>query len=112
MTAKNGPGALAAPRALIENDCSTKLVSTHNSHAQSKPQASLDAGGEDDWTFFSARPNVRTRTRCAFPGEFPQQILRQGRGRQAVVVVAVERNSAGEPTTRARGLLFPPGGTA
>jgi hypothetical protein len=111
MTTAKSPVALAAPRAL-ENDHSSNLVSTHNSHAQSEPQADLDADGEDDLNYFRARPLARTRIRSAFPGEFPRTILKQGRGRQAVVIVAIERNSAGEPARRARGVVFPQRGTA
>jgi len=71
-----------------------------------------DDSGESDLAYFRARPEARTRIRSAFPNEFPRKIMKQGRGRQAVVIVAVERNSPGEPTTRARGVLFPEGGTA
>jgi hypothetical protein len=74
--------------------------------------AETDYAGEDDWAYFIARPHLRTRIRTAFQGEFPRKILKQGLGRQAVVIVAVERNSAGEPVRRARGVVFPEGGRA
>jgi hypothetical protein len=74
--------------------------------------AAPDHAGEDDWTYFIARPHLRTRIRTAFPGEFPRKILKKGRGRTAVVIVAVSRDATGQPTTRARGVLFPEGGTA
>jgi hypothetical protein len=83
----------------------------HDTRPRAGAQVADDAG-EDDLAYFTARPEARTRIRAAFDGEFPRKILKQGAGRQAVVIVAVERNSAGEPTTRARGVLFPEGGAA
>jgi hypothetical protein len=68
--------------------------------------------GEDDFAYFRARPMARTRIRSAFPNEFPRRLLKPGGGRPAVVIVAIERDAAGQPTRRARGLVFPEGGTA
>lgn len=56
--------------------------------------------GEDDFAYFSARPEARTRIRAAFDGEFPREILR------------LDRDGAGDPTTRARSLFFAEGGRA
>jgi len=76
-------------------------------------ELAADDIGEDDWTFFRARPNERSRIRSPFPGEFPRKILKQGRGRQAVVIVAIDRDAVtGEPRTRGRGILFVEGGRA
>ena len=77
-----------------------------------RTDARPDATGENDWAFFKSRPLLHTRIRVAFPGEFPREILKQGRGRMAVVIVAVERDAAGQPIRRARGVLFPEGGRA
>jgi hypothetical protein len=75
----------------------------------SRPAA--DDRGEDDFSYFSARPDVRTRIRAAFRGEFPRKILKRGRGQPAVVIVAIERDHAGNPTTRARSITFLDGGS-
>jgi len=78
-----------------------------------KDDSRLDTSGEDDWTFFRARPETTTRIRSAFPGEFSRKILKQGRGRQAVIIVAIARDPVtGEPRTRGRGILFVEGGRA
>jgi hypothetical protein len=80
----------------------------------SDPEESrFDASGEDDFTFFRRRPHERTRIRSPFPGEFPRKILKQHRGRTAVVIVAVDRDPVtGDPRNRARGVLFVEGGRA
>jgi hypothetical protein len=72
----------------------------------------IDNAGEDDFAYFAARPLARTRIRSAFNGEFPAKLLKPGGGRPAVVIVAIERDETGQPTRRARGLVFPEGGTA
>jgi hypothetical protein len=72
-----------------------------------------DHAGEDDLTFFRRRPYARTRVRSAFPGEFPRKILKRARGRDLVVVVAIERDPiTNEPKARGRSLHFAEGGRA
>jgi hypothetical protein len=72
----------------------------------------LDAAGESDFEYFRCRPFARTRIRAPFPGEFSRRILKRGRGRQAVIIVAIDRDAAGEPERRARGVVFVDGGHA
>jgi DNA-binding GntR family transcriptional regulator len=71
-----------------------------------------DDTGESDLEYFTARPHARHRIRAAFPNEFSDELLKPGGGRPAVVIVAIERDENGRPTTRGRGLVFPEGGTA
>jgi hypothetical protein len=80
--------------------------------APAKLRPAPDDRGESDLAFFTARPNAKHRIRSAFAGEFPRRILKQGRGRPAVVIVTIERDASGRPTRRARGLVFPNGGSA
>jgi hypothetical protein len=75
------------------------------------PQAP-DNSGESDFNYFSARPLARTRIRSAFNDEFPRKLLKPGGGRPAVVIVGIQRDNAGRPTTRVRSIVFPDGGTA
>lgn len=75
-------------------------------------KAYVDDAGEGDLEFFRARPDARTRIRSPFPGEFGRKVLKRGRGRPAIVIVAIERDATGRPTRRARGILFPDGGHA
>jgi hypothetical protein len=87
-------------------------ISPTNTPSPAKLQAPDDRG-ESDHDYFTARPHARHRIRAAFPGEFPRKLLKQGRGgRQAVVIVAIERDAAGRPIRRARSLVFPDGGRA
>jgi hypothetical protein len=72
----------------------------------------VDDSGESDFAYFTARPLAGHRIRSAFPGEFPRKLLKPGRGRPAVVIVAIERDATGRPIRRGRGLVFPEGGTA
>jgi hypothetical protein len=112
MVTTKSPVALAAPRAL-ENNCLTKLVSSQNSHSQSEPQADLDANGESDLKYFRRRPNVTTRTRLPFAGEFPAVVMELARGRTMFVHVVMMRDPmTNEPTTRGRGIFYTGGGTA
>ncbi len=76
----------------------------------SRPFAADDAG-ESDFDFFRARPNARTRNRLPYANEFAPELLDQG-GLDCFVHVIVERDAAGQPTRRARGLLFCDGGNA
>ena len=71
-----------------------------------------DRADEDDLTYFRRRPYARTRIRSAFPGEFPRKILKRARGRDLVVMVAIERGATGQPMRRARGVYFTEGGRA
>jgi hypothetical protein len=69
------------------------------------PPSMADDRGEDDLTFFRRRPNVNTRTRLPFAGEFPPGVLEPGRG--AFVHVATLRDPlTNEPTTRGRGIFY------
>jgi hypothetical protein len=83
-----------------------------NTPKASEPQAPPDDTGESDFDFFAKRPLARHRIRSAFPNEFPDELLKPGGGRPAVVIVAIERDADGRPTTRGRGLVFPEGGSA
>jgi hypothetical protein len=77
------------------------------------PPFAADDTGESDFDYFIRRPCARHRIRSAFPGEFPRRLLKEGNGRPAVVIVAIERDPVtNEPTTRGRGLVFPEGGSA
>jgi hypothetical protein len=75
------------------------------------PPLPPDDRGEDDWTFFRARPGAATRTRFALPNEFPADFLEHG-GAVAFVRVAVTRDDNGEPAWAARSVLFCSGGCA
>jgi hypothetical protein len=65
-----------------------------------------DDTGESDETFFTARPNARTRNRLPFEGEFPPAVIELARGRTMLVHVIMMRDRAGRPTTRVRGVFF------
>jgi hypothetical protein len=120
---KSGPSVWAASSVTVE-PASRQYTEDQNRRkphpqpnsfpAESRLAAALhDDAGEDDETFFRARPRAQTRIRAAFPNEFPRKILKQGRGRPAIVVVAVERHPITlEPMTRARGVIFAEGGAA
>jgi hypothetical protein len=68
--------------------------------------------GESDFDYFTARPHARHRIRSAFANEFPDELLKPGGGRPAVVIVGMLRDATGRPTTRVRSIVFPDGGTA
>jgi hypothetical protein len=80
------------------------------------PPNMVDNTGEDDRSFFTRRPEARHRFRQPFLGEFPDAILSeartQARGCEVVVLVVIDRDASGRPSTRARGLVCLPGGTA
>jgi hypothetical protein len=86
------------------------------SESSCKPTAAaveIDRAGETDIAYFRARPEARTRIRSATPGEFPRKVLKRARGRQVVVMVAIDRDPVtGEPTRRARAIHFAEGGRA
>lgn len=90
------------------------LLGSNSSNTPSLDQLQApDISGESDFDYFTRRPHARHRIRSAFAGEFPRKLLKQGNGRPAVVIVAIERDPVtGEPTTRGRGLIFPEGGRA
>jgi hypothetical protein len=88
-----------------------RTIDPTNNPKPAELQAPDDAG-ESDLAFFIKRPDARHRIRSAFENEFPDEFLKQRGGRTAVVIVAIERDAAGRPTTRGRGLVFPDGGTA
>jgi hypothetical protein len=83
---------------------------------QPAPLDMVDNVGESDETFFRRRPEARHRFRLPLADEFSAAILSeartQARGREVLVLVVVERDRAGRPSTRARGLVCLPGGTA
>jgi hypothetical protein len=80
------------------------------------PISMVDNAGEDDRSFFTRRTEARHRFRPPFPGEFPAAILSEARiqacGREVLVLVVVDRDAGGIPSTRARGLVCLPGGSA
>jgi hypothetical protein len=67
--------------------------------------------GESDFAYFEARPWARSRIRAPFADEFPPEFLKHRDGGTAVVIVTVARRADGA-IRRARGLVFPNGGTA
>jgi hypothetical protein len=71
---------------------------------------------ESDLDFFAARPSVNERIRLPLPDEFSAAILSeartQARGREVLVLVVIDRDARGRPSTRARGLVCLPGGAA
>ena len=75
-----------------------------------------DASGESDFDFFAARSEARHRFRLPLPDEFSAAILSeartQARGREVLVLVVIDRDASGRPSTRARGLVCLPGGSA
>jgi hypothetical protein len=71
-----------------------------------------DNTGEDDETYFRARPHLRHGIRLAFKDEFPCELLKEARGGSAVVIVAVARDTAGNPTMQVRSIVFSKGGNA
>jgi hypothetical protein len=75
------------------------------------PPNMVDDRGEDDWSFFRARPGAATRTRFPLPNEFPDDFLEHG-GAVAFVRVAVTRDDRGQPAWAARSVLFRSGGSA
>lgn len=79
---------------------------------RNRPQALPDVHGESDVEYFSRRPHARHRIRAAFPFEFSDELLRQGGGRSAVVIVGMLRDATGRPTKRVRSLAFIDGGRA
>ena len=82
---------------------------------QPKPPPMVDNTGEDDRSFFTRHPEARHRFRLPFPNEFSAAILSeariQARGREVLVMVVTDRDASGRPSTRARGLVFLPGGS-
>jgi hypothetical protein len=74
------------------------------SPADARP-APPDDRGEDDLTFFTRRPNVNTRTRLPFQGEFPAGLIDAERI-AFVHVVTLRDPLTNEPTTRGRGVFY------
>lgn len=98
---ENGPGRAPRAGSTINGPSGTSgLVSN------------AQVGAQDDLSYFIANPGARTRVRAAIAGEFPSQVSRMARGRQLIVLVAIERDAAGQPTTRTRGVYFADGGNA
>ena len=101
------------------NKLTTTASSPTNISAATKSQASchVDDRGEDDFVYFTRHPGASHRFRLPVDDEFPDEVMReariQARGREVLVLVAIDRNASGQPTTRARGLVcIPHGGTA
>jgi hypothetical protein len=69
------------------------------------PSIMVDNAGESDLEYFSRRPNVSTRTRLPFPGEFPLGLIDADRV-AFVHVVTLRDPVTNEPTTRGRGVFF------
>ena len=105
-TAADGEPASNSERLGSELDLSNKANAV-------PPQ---DDAGEDDATFFTRRPEVQHRFRLPLPDEFSAAILsearHQARGREVLVMVVIDRDASGRPSTRARGLVSLPAGTA
>ena len=80
------------------------------------PSPMADDSGESDFAYFTKRPQARHRLRQPLPGEFSTEILSdariQARGREVLVLVVTDRGASGIPSTRARGLVCLPGGSA
>jgi hypothetical protein len=76
----------------------------------------VDDRGESDHDYFRRRPEARHRFRLPLHDEFSAAILSeartQARGREVLVLVVIDRDASGRPSTRARGLVCLPGGTA
>jgi hypothetical protein len=79
------------------------------------PPSMADDRGESDHDYFRRHPEVRHRFRLPFPDEFSAAMLSeariQARG-EVLVLVVIDRDARGRPSTRARGLVCLPGGTA
>jgi hypothetical protein len=75
------------------------------------PPFAPDDRYESDFAYFRARPHAKIRNRFPFPGEFAAEDLTEG-GLDCFVRAIVERNGSGQPTRRARWLLFCAGGHA
>jgi hypothetical protein len=79
------------------------------------PPNMVDNTGED-LEFFRRHPEARHRFRLPLPDEFSAAILSeariQARGREVLVLVVIDRDASGRSSTRARGLVCLPGGTA
>jgi hypothetical protein len=88
----------------------SKISSTNNANGStSQAPCPADDAGEDDWTYFRARPGVNTRTRLPFENEYHACVLLPGR--PAFVHVEIERD-ADRQLKRRRRLRFCEGGTA
>lgn len=69
--------------------------------------ATTDDAGESDLEYFRRRPDVHTRTRLPFDGEFPAAVMELARGCTMFVHVVMMRDPmTNEPTTRGRGIFF------
>jgi hypothetical protein len=80
------------------------------------PTFAPDNTAESDFDFFTKRPLARHRFRQPLPDEFSAAILSeartQARGHEVLVLVVIDRDASGKPSTRARGLVCLPGGSA
>jgi hypothetical protein len=113
-TAKPAPARREEPVSKVEQ-LGSGLVQS-NTPSPDQLQAPPDTRGEDDRSFFTRHPEGRHRFRLPFPDEFSAAVLSeariQARGREVVVLVVSVRDASGIPSTRARGLVCLPGGTA
>jgi hypothetical protein len=112
MNPKTTEPATTGVDGLRDFDQLARTINPNNNPSASTSQAPPGNRVESDFDFFRAHPNAQIRNRLPFPGEFAPAILAEGGGRDCFVRAIVERNSAGEPTRRARWLLFVEGGSA
>jgi len=109
-TAKPAPARCEGPVSKIEQLGSG--LDRPNTPNASEAQAPPHDRGESDLQFFRAHPEARHRFRPPLPDEFSAAILSEARGRKVLVLVVIDRDASGRPSTRARGLVCLPGGTA
>jgi hypothetical protein len=88
------------------NRLATTTIDPNNNLSASEAQAPPDNAGESDFDFFAARPNVNTRTRLPFPGEFPAGVIDAGRVAFVHVFLASRDPVTNAPGTRARGIFY------
>jgi hypothetical protein len=93
----------------FDNEVSSQRKPRDQNFSPADSRPAPDISGEDDFTYFTSRPNARHRVRWPFPHEFPNELLTHRNGGTAVVM---ERDTAGRPTSRARAICFIDGGTA
>jgi hypothetical protein len=67
------------------------------------PPFAPDDRAESDLEFFTARPNVDSRIRLPFAGEFPDELLTRG---AFVHVLLIRDPETNEPRTRARAIFY------
>jgi hypothetical protein len=101
-TAKPASASHAEPVSKVEQI--GRPLNRPNTPKPDEPQAPDDRG-ESDETFFRRRPNVNTRTRLPFDGEFSPGVIDAARI-AFVHVVTIRDPVTNEPTTRGRGVFY------